>query len=808
VGEAGVGKSRLVYEFLHAHSTQGWRILASAAVSYGTATPYLPVLDLLRRLAHIASHDAPRTVRAKLTGHVLTLDAALQDALPALLALLEVLPDDDGFWHLDPLQRRRQTLDALKGILLRESQEQPLILVCEDVHWIDTETQALLDHLVEGVPMARLLLLVNYRPEYQHGWGSKTYYTQLRLDPLPEASADAFLQLLLGDDPSVAALKRLLMARTGGNPFFLEECVRTLVETGGLVGQPGAYRHTHALPTVQMPATVHAVLAARIDHLPPEEKHVLQTAAVIGTVVPLPLLQTITAGSEDALHQALAHLQAAEFLYETALFPEREYTFTHALTHEVAYGSLLQDHRRALHAQIVDAIEQRAADRLAEQVERLAHHAVQGEVWEKALAYCHQAGAKALARPAYREAAACFEQALIALRHLPDSRAVQEHAIDLRLDLRHALTRLGEQPQVLDHLCAAEALARTLGDHRRLAYVSSHMANLFRVMGDYDRARAAGQHAYAAAVVLGDAALQAAAQQHLGVIAFAVGDYRHAVECFRQNLTLREGGQAWEPLGLSGPPTILSRAWLAGCLGTVGAFTEGKAVSAEAVRIAETIDRPYSLAVAYHGAGLLALRQGALPQAIAILERGLTLCQAWDIRDWYKALATALGYAYALDGRLEAALPLLEQAAEQHAAPRLLGTHSHRVVWLSEGYLLAGRQAEAIPLAQWALTLARDHKQRGYEAYALRLLGAIAAQGEPPDVALSATHYRYALALAEELGMHPLAAHCHLGLGTLYGKTQQWEQARTEVAVAHEMYQSMEMTGWRLQAEAVLGEGR
>jgi tetratricopeptide (TPR) repeat protein len=715
-----------------------------------------------------------------------------------------VLPDDDGFWNLDPLQRRRQTLDALKGLLLRESQEQPLLLVCEDVHWVDTETQALLDHLVEGVPTARLLLLVTYRPEYQHGWGSKTYYTQLRLDPLPVASADAFLQLLLGDDASVVALKQLLMVRTGGNPFFLEECVRTLVETGGLVGQPGAYRLAHALQTVQMPATVHAVLAARIDRLPPAEKHVLQTAAVIGTAVPLPLLRAVVAEPAEALDRGLAHLQAAEFLYETALYPEREYTFKHALTHEVAYGSLLQDRRRALHAQIVDAMEQRAADRLAEQVERLAHHAVQGEVWDKALAYCHQAGAKAMARPAYREAAACFEQALMALRHLPDSRAIQGHAIDLRLELRHALTRLGEQHQALAHLCAAEALARTLGDHRRLAHVSSHMANLFRVMGDYDRARAAGQHTRATAAVLGDAALQAAAHQHLGVIAFAVGDYRHAVECFKQNMALREAELVWEPLGLSGPPAVLSRAWLAACLGTVGAFTEGKAVSAEAVRMAEAIDHPYSLAVAYHGAGLLALRQGELPQAISILERGLTLCHTWDIRDWYKALATALGYAYALAGQLEAALPLLEQAAAQHVSSQLLGAQSHRVVWLSEGYLLAGRRAEAVPLAQWALTLARDHKERGYEAHALRLLGAIATQGEAPDVERSATHYRHALALAEDLGMRPLAAHCHLGLGTLYGKTQQWEQAHTEVAIALGMYQSMEMTGWIPQAEAAL----
>ena len=246
-------------------------------------------------------------------------------------------------------------------MLLRESHVQPLLLVFEDLHWIDTETQALLDNLVESLPTARVLLLLNYRPEYQHGWGSKTYYTQLRLDPLPPVSANALLQALLGDDASLAPLTQLLIARTQGNPFFLEESVRTLVETQVLVGERGAYRLARALTGIQVPATVQAILAARIDRLPPEEKQLLQTAAVIGTEVSLPLIQAIAELSEETLQRGLAHLQAAEFLYEIRLFPEREYTFKHALTHEVAYGSLLQERRQALHARIVASLEPETA---------------------------------------------------------------------------------------------------------------------------------------------------------------------------------------------------------------------------------------------------------------------------------------------------------------------------------------------------------------------------------------------------------------------------------------------------------------
>jgi class 3 adenylate cyclase len=347
LGEAGVGKSRLVYECVRSQATQGWRILESASVSYGRATPYFPVIDLLKRYAHVEDTDDARTIRAKVTGQVLTLDETLQDTLPALFALLDVLPEDSPFRQLDPPQRRQGTLTAFKRLLLRESQVQPLLLVFEDLHWIDTEMLSLLDSLVESLPTAQLLLLVNYRPEYQHGWGSKTYYTQLRLDPLPPVSAEEFLHALLGDDPSLEPLTHLLIARTEGNPFFLEESVRTLVETGVLVGEPSTYRLAQALPTVQVPATVQAVLAARIDRLPPEAKRLLQTAAVIGTEVPFALLQAIAELPEEGLQRGLAHLQAAEFLYETRLFPEQEYTFKHALTHEVAYGSLLLERRRA-----------------------------------------------------------------------------------------------------------------------------------------------------------------------------------------------------------------------------------------------------------------------------------------------------------------------------------------------------------------------------------------------------------------------------------------------------------------------------
>ena len=471
VGEAGVGKSRLVYEFVHSHRLQGWLILESASVSYGKATSYLPVIDLLKGYFKIQDRDDLRGIREKVTGKLLTLDRALEPTLPALLALLD-LPVDDAFWQaLDPAQRRQHTLGAIKRLLLREAREQPLLLVFEDLHWIDGETQALLDGMVESLGSARLLLLVNYRPEYQHGWGSKTSYSQVRLDALPAESAAELLEALLGEDPSLAPLKQLLVKR--GNPFFLEETIRTLVEMKALYGPRGRYRLTQPVQAIQVPPTVQVMLTARIDRLAPEDKRLLQTASVVGKDVPFALLPAIAELPDEALRRGLDHLQAAEFLYETGLYPDLEYSFKHALTHEVTYSGLLHDRRRELHARIVEAIETLHRDRLGEQIERLAHHALRGELREEAVHYLRQAGLKAAARSALQDARAWFEQALGVLEGLPGSPSTLEQAFEIRLELRPVLGQLGEVRPTLERLREAQALAERLNDDRRRGRVSA-----------------------------------------------------------------------------------------------------------------------------------------------------------------------------------------------------------------------------------------------------------------------------------------------------------------------------------------------
>jgi class 3 adenylate cyclase/tetratricopeptide (TPR) repeat protein len=805
IGEPGLGKSRLFYEFIASPLTQDWFILETGCISYGQVNPYLPIRDLLKAYFQIDDRDDESKIREKVDKRLM-MDVALRPTLPALLTLLDVTVDDPEWQALDPSQRRLRAIDGVKRLLLRHSQVQPLLLIVENLHWIDAATQAVLDSLIEGLPTARLLLLVNYRPEYQHRWGSKTYYTQLRLDPLPAQTAEEILQALLGDAAELQPVRQLLTERTEGNPFFLEESIRTLVETNVLVGERGAYRLAKAPLSIQVPATVQAILAARIDRLPAEEKHLLQCAAVIGKDASLTLLQAIAELTEDDLHLGLAHLQTAEFLYETSLFPELTYTFKHALTQQVAYGGLLQERRRTLHASIVDAIETLYADRLTSQVEHLAYHAFRGELWEKALVYCRQAGMKAAMRSAHREAVGYFEQALVALQHLPENQNTREQAIDLRFNLRNALLPLEEHRRVFEHLRAAETLAEALNDQPRLGRTFAYLAEYFRLTGDAARAVESGERALALATALQDFALEVMATFFLGTAYHALGDYRRAVDCFRRNVASLKGELIHERFGMTGFPAVMARTWSVSCLADLGAFDEGTAWGEEAVRLAEAGDHPFSLTQAYFALGSLYLRKGDLSKAIPVLERGLGLCQAANNQTWFPTVAATLGYAYTLAGRVAEALPLLQQAAAQDTSRGIAAAHARWVAYLGEAHLLTGRMDEATGLAQRALAFARDLKARGNEAYALRLLGEIFAHQDPLEVEAAEASYRQALALAEELGMRPLLAHCHLGLGTLYTKVGRLAQARAALSSAIELFHAMEMTFWLPRAEATLAQ--
>ena len=791
VGEPGVGKSRFVYELTRADATQGWRVLSGGAVSHGSTTPLLPVSDLLRRYFAIEDADEPEVIREKVTETIRSRDEALRSLLTPLLSLLDITVDDQVWTNLDPPQRRQRMHDAMKRLLVTESRTQPLLLIVEDLHWIDAETQAVLNGVIDSLPTARLLLLVTYRLEYQHRWGNKTYYSQLRLGALPPENTGELLNALVGDDPGLEPLTKGLVKR--GNPFFIEESIRALVETGALTGTQGAYRLTRPIEAIDIPATVQVILATRIERLSADDKHLLQTASVIGKNVPFVLLHAVTESAEDELERGLGRLQAAEFLYAMHVFPDAEYTFKHALTHEVTYGTLLEDRRKDVHARIVSAIERIYPDRLAEHVERLAHHAVHGDLWDKAVTYLRHAGMKAVVGSATnREAALCFEQALTALGHRPESRETLELGIDLRFDLKASLHRFGEFQRVFQYLREAERLATTLDDPRRLCQVAIHMCHTLVLAGNPTEAVTFGRKAQALIESVGDGALAVAANLYLGSACLWTGEYREAEALLLNVLAALEGELSRQWFPHTGFPAVTARGYMTLIHADLGRFDEGIAHGEEGIRLAEAINQPYfALGITAYLARVRVVK-GTFREAIEMLERAAPLARERSL--YSVAHAGVLGYAYAVSGRSAEGIPILEDAVRDLENMGHTWGQSVQFVYLGEAYVLDDRLDDALAVAGRALTVARGHNYRNAEAKALRLLGDIAARRDLTDSA--ERHDRDALAIAEELGMRPLVAHCHAGLGRLFERTAKREEAREHLTTATAMYREMGMTYW------------
>jgi tetratricopeptide (TPR) repeat protein len=614
------------------------------------------------------------------------------------------------------------------------------------------------------------------------------------------------LDSVLGNDHRLQFLKQLLIERTEGNPLFLEESIRTLLETKILAGEWGNYHLEKEVVSSEVPATVQAVLAARIDRLPGQQKHVLQAAAVIGKDVPFALLRTITESSDEELRRCIAQLHAAGFFYETGLFPDLQYTFKHALTHEVAYKSLLHERQRALHTQIVKAIETLYSTRLIEQVERLAHHAARGEVWDKALSYLRQAGAKADARSANREARSYFEQALIALGHLPESRETREQAIDLHFALHISLGALGDRERRQAHLQFGEGLANDLGDKRRLAQANVYLARQLMAEGAYGQACIACERTIEMGRTLGDHGLEISGNFYLGLTNYYLGNYSTAAEVLERNLAPFDGVAVRERFGGAAVPLATSRAALALAWAERGQFIKAVAVCRDAIHIAESVGHPFSIAMTYRGMGYVHLRRGDLHQATVTLDYALEIGRGVDNPPLYYTVSSTLGYAYALSGRSAEAILLLEDAVKHPDLAGIQESKSLRELSLSEAYLLAGRELDASAAAQRALDLARQQKERGQEGCVLQLLGEIALEKYSPDFAAAEQNYLQAVTLAEELGMRPLIARCYSGLGKLYRRRGDLQLAKNHFNSGVSMMREMDMGFWLEKAEAELEE--
>jgi class 3 adenylate cyclase/tetratricopeptide (TPR) repeat protein len=834
MGEPGVGKSRLFFEF-KAVAQSGCRVLEAYSVSHGKASAYLPVIDLLKSYFEITPEDDERKRREKVNGKIITLDRSLEDTIPYLFGLLGIAEGDDPLAQLDPQLKRRRILEAVKRILARESLNQPLIVEFEDLHWIDSETQALLNLIVDGLATARILLLVNYRPEYRHQWGNKTYYTQLRLDPLGKQSAEEMLTALLASpapadlsagayrerptvpseaedgrvraNDSIEGLKRLIIERTEGNPFFMEEMVQALFEQGVLL-RDGAVTLAKPLSDIRVPPTVQAILASRIDRLAAPEKELLQTLAVLGREFPLALIRRVTGKSQDALEPMLSELRLAEFIYEQPAFPDIEYTFKHALTQEVAYNSILSERRRLLHERAAQSIEALFAERLEDHVAELAHHYQRSGNVPKAVEYLGRTGTRAARQVAHAEAIGYFGRALELLRRLPDRAARERQELDLQMALSWSLSVANgwRAPECESALVRARDLCERLGDNAKLMEALLGLATALYARRDFAQARELGDRVLAMAEQAKAPAMLGGAHWVLGVVRFATGHFPAAGEHLERSVELLGAGPSPNHGAFFALMAQVASNVLVGLLVILGHPSTALSRAHELLAAARRSCDPYSIATALFLDGIHHVLLRDTRMATERTDEMLSIATEHEIAVPLLAATFFRGWAMAAAGRGEEGIAEMRRSIY----PIVAGLPSTVLLLtvLAEICGKNGRAEVGLDLVAEGLVTAEQTGLMVAEAELHRVKGELLMIKDPGNVAEAERCLRTAIDVARRQGAKLFELRATVSLARLLNRQGEAAEARQTLAEIYNCFTEGFDTADLKDARALLDELR
>ena len=799
MAEAGVGKSRLMFEF-KATSAAGWMVLEAFSVSHGKASSYLPVIDLLHSYFKIASQDDQRTRREKIAGRIAILDRTLEDTIPYLYSLLGIADASDPLAQMDPQTRRRGTLDAIKRILLRESLNQPLMVIFEDLHWIDEATQALLNLLADSIGTAKILLLVNYRPEYSHQWNSKTYYTQLRLDPLGKESADEMLSALLGDSSEVRPLKQLIIEKTEGNPFFMEETVLVLFDDGALV-RNGTVKLTKPLNQLKIPPTVQAILAARIDRLAADHKDLLQTLAIIGTEFKLGLVRKVAPNPDQELEPMLSQLQLAEFIYEQPAVGDIEYTFKHALTHDVAYNSVLNERRRLLHGRIGPALESMYADNLDDHVAELAHHYARSSNTEKTIEYLDRAGRQAIKLGALKEAELCLKQAIAALSTTPETPARTTREFNLRFALWQVLA--GTRGFTTDETVRAARHLRELGEktgnQEQLINALRAAWGAAYLQGELTAAQQAAEQLMEIAERSGSRYGLTLAHSTLGLIFAFRGELTRAMQHSAATIASYNesdwSGDVWNPHvdQLSSMGVLL---W------NLGSGDQGRVKIREAISLSERLKSPACVAASLSNASgfYRNLREPGTVREAA--ERLSTIASEQQLPQFVAQGSVYRGWAMAEQGRTDEGIALIRHGVDSTLTLGNRLSLPAFFIALSEAQARAGQIEEALANIEQAFSAVGEVQ--------IFLPAVLWQRGElhlkRGDETRAAGDFREAIAAARRIGSKAYELRATTSLARLLAKQGTRDEARAMLAAIYNQFTEGFDTADLKDAKALLAE--
>jgi DNA-binding SARP family transcriptional activator len=780
-GEAGIGKTRLMEALIAEASAAGRHVLLGRAHESEQVLPLGPWVDAFR-----TGRVVPDLVE--------DLDAPWRAELSRLFP--EMGPSERGPKAGEDYVR---LFEALARTLQHLASARPVLLVLEDLHWADEMTLRLLVFLARRIHDAPVAVVGTLRLEEivdapmlrrtLAQFAHQPRFFTVMLAPLSEAETLALVRTSVRaktDEASVQRLGQQIWHASEGNPFMVLETVRALQ------GESAAELERQALT----PPRVRELIGGRLDRLSDRGRRLAAVASVIGREFDFALLERAAELNATEAAEGVEELVARRVLHVVG----ERLDFTHERIREVVYDGLLPPYRKRLHAATVQALEGLHAADLAPYALALGRHCCASDAWDRAADYLAQAGRSAVARAAHRESVACFEQAIDALHRLPDGRAVLERRIDLRFEVRHSCVPLRDHGRALEHLVAAETEAEAIGDRARLGWALVYRSHALFLSGDAEGATTAGQRGLGIAQDLADPRLEESANLYLGQVFHWVGKYRLATELLRRNVTALETELGRR--GIDSLQHVNSRTFLAWCLAECGDFGDALAGANEAIAAADAAGSAYWLVHACCGAGLAHLRRGDVDAAIAVAERAVELCRGRDFTALWAIPASVLGAARTLAGRASDAIALLEPAAE------IAGVLGAPILgFLGGAYLAAGRAEDARRVADRSLRLSVERAERAWQAWTLRLLGEIAASADAVEVGTADDAYRQAMALAAELGMRPLVAHCHLGLGRLYRRVGRHSQAREHITVCTTMYRELDMPFWLGQAERALEAG-
>lgn len=767
--EPGVGKSRLFFEFKTGLAAD-CLMLEALSVSHGKSSAFLPIIDLLQGYFCINRAEDASLRREKISSKMLTLGPELQEHVPYIAALLQIEQDKESLAAMDAQLRRARTLQALVQLLLAEAQRQPLIVIVEDLHWLDDESRAFLDLLADAVRGARVLLLVSYRPEYQFRWAGKEHCTRFRLEPLGRENAVEMLSQMLGQSPDLSRLKHKIIETTGGTPFFIEETVQSLFDEGALVADNGMVQLRRPLSSLRIPPTVQAILAARIDRLRNDEKNLLQTLAVLGREFLLSLVRAVAGRSEDELDRLIDSLERGEFVYEQPSISDVEYIFKHALTQEVAYNSVLLERRRQLHESVGHAIELLYSDSLDDHLADLAYHFSRSGNRYKAVEYLYRAATQSMSRGALAQSIEDLKQALHLLREEPvaPKRDLPELQVLNALGTGYIAVRGYASPDVGPVFQAAREICARVGDpQQQFATVFGNFA--WRIVrGEMELALDLAREAISLAEKFDDPGMWMEALFLLGVTLFYRGDFSGARAQHEKALAQYDDptrNKLWAAR-VGEDAGVTHRCYLALSLWHLGHPDQALRMSREARDLAHRIEHPFSLAYAQHHTSWLYELMRMPAETMLFSEEQMQLSQERGF-----PLFSATSAIYNAAGRLslsstDSVLPELERGLDQYretgarlALPYYLGL-------LAKALVQSGHRAAAKGALVEALGIAEESHDRCHQAELRRLQAELSRAGSG-DHDQARQCYLEALAVAGAQGSKASELRAAIGLAEL-----------------------------------------